>query len=209
MPKLAIYNSKGKEVGSVSVDDTFASKKVNKGVLYQVIKHYLAAKHHGTHKTKNRSEVSGGGKKPWRQKGTGRARAGSIRSPLWRGGGTIFGPVVRSYSYTVPQKAKRLALMEAIKAKIQDKDVIIFDKITIEKPKTKDVVAVIKSLKIDKKCLMIQESFDANIRLAARNIRDLSIMSRKDVNALDILRHVKLVVSEEAFSNLLKGNKPR
>lgn len=205
MPKLAIYNSKGKEVGSVSVDDTFASKKVNKGVLYQVIKHYLAAKHHGTHKTKNRSEVSGGGKKPWRQKGTGRARVGSIRSPLWRGGGTIFGPVVRSYSYTVPQKAKRLALMEAIKAKIQDKDVIIFDKITIEKPKTKDVVAVIKSLKIDKKCLMIQESFDANIRLAARNIRDLSIMSRKDVNALDILRHVKLVVSEEAFSNLLKG----
>ena len=207
MPKIAIYNSKGKEVGSVSVDDAFASEKVNKGVLYQVIKHYLAAKHHGTHKAKNRGEVSGSGKKPWRQKGTGRARVGSIRSPLWRGGGVIFGPVVRSYSYTVPQKAKRLALMEAIKTKIQDKDVIIFDKITLEKPKTKDVTAIIKSLKIDKKCLMIQESFDANMKLAARNIGDLSIMSRKDVNALDILRHVKMAVSEEAFSNLLKGNK--
>lgn len=207
MPKLAIYNSKGKEVGSVSVDDAFADEKVNKSVLYQVIKHYLAAKHHGTHKTKNRSEVRGGGKKPWRQKGTGRARVGSIRSPLWRGGGVIFGPVVRSYSYTVPQKAKRLALLEAVKAKIQDKDVIIFDKIALEKPKTKDVVSVIRSLKIDKKCLMIQENFDQNTRLAARNIGDLSIMNRKDVNALDVLRHDKLAVSEEAFSNLLKGSK--
>ena len=207
MPKLAVYDSKGKEVGSLTVDNAFAAEKVNKGVLYQVIKHYLAAKHHGTHKTKKRSEVRGGGKKPWRQKGTGRARTGSIRNPLWRGGGVIFGPVVRSYSYTVPQKARRLALLEAIKSKIQDKDVVIFDKITLEKPKTKDILAVMKSLKIDKKCLMVQERFDDNVKLAARNIADLSIMSRKDINALDVLRHDKLAVSEEAFSNLLKGNK--
>src|SRR3989338_8245132 len=117
MAKIAIYNSKGKEVGSVSVDDAFAAEKVNKGVLYQVITHYRASLHRGTHKTKNRSEVAGGGKKPWRQKGTGSARAGSIRSPLWRGGGIIFGPVVRSYSYSVPQKVRRLALLEAIKSK--------------------------------------------------------------------------------------------
>jgi large subunit ribosomal protein L4 len=207
MPKLAIYNSKGKEVSTVTVDDTFAGKKVNKGVLYQVIKSYLAAKHRGTHKVKNRGEVSGSGKKPWRQKGTGRARVGSIRSPLWRGGGIIFGPVVRSYSYTVPKKARRLALLEAVKSKIQDKDIVIFDKITLEKPKTRDMISVIKLLKIDKKCLMVQENVDENIRLAARNIADFSVMNRKDINALDVLRHTKLAVSEEAFSNLLKGIK--
>jgi len=207
MPKLAIYNSKGEEVGSLTVDDAFVAEKVNKGVLYQVIKSYLAAKHHGTHKAKNRGEVSGGGKKPWRQKGTGRARTGSIRNPLWRGGGVIFGPVVRSYSYTVPQKARRLALLEAIKSKIQDKDVVIFDKITLEKPKTKEMLSVIKSLKLNKKCLMVEENIDDNIRLAARNIADLSIMNRKDINALDVLKHDKLAVSEEALSNLLKGNK--
>ena len=207
MPKLAIYNSKGEEVGSLTVDDAFVAEKVNKGVLYQVIKSYLAAKHHGTHKAKNRGEVSGGGKKPWRQKGTGRARTGSIRNPLWRGGGVIFGPVVRSYSYTVPQKARRLALLEAIKSKIQDKDVVIFDKITLEKPKTKEMLSVIKSLKLNKKCLMVEENIDDNIRLAARNIADLSIMNRKDINELDVLKHDKLAVSEEALSNLLKGNK--
>ncbi|MDD5681599.1 MAG: 50S ribosomal protein L4 [Candidatus Omnitrophica bacterium] len=207
MPKLAVYNSKGKEVGSVAVDDAFIAEKVNKGVLYQAIKHYLAAKHRGTHKVKTRREVSGGGKKPWRQKGTGRARVGSIRSPLWRGGGVIFGPTVRSYAYTIPQKARQLALLEAIKSKIQDKNIIIFDKITLEKPKTKDIVSIIKSLKIDKKCLMVQESVDKNIRLATRNITGLSIMNRKDINALDVLRHDTLAVSEEAFANLFKESK--
>lgn len=207
MAKIAIYNSKGKEVGAVSVDDGFAAEKVNKGVLYQVINQYKASQHRGTHKTKTRSEVSGGGKKPWRQKGTGRARAGSIRSPLWRGGGIIFGPVVRSYSYSVPQKARRLALLEAVKSKIQDKDIVIFDKIEIEKPKTKEMLGVMKSLKLNKKCLMVQETVSGNIKLASRNIANFSLMARKDINALDVLAHDKLAVSEEAFSNLIKGSK--
>jgi len=205
MAKIAIYNSKGKEVGSVSVDDAFAAEKVNKGVLYYVINHYRAALHRGTHKAKNRSEVAGSGRKLWRQKGTGRARIGSIRSPLWRGGGIIFGPVVRSYAHSVPQKARRVALLEAIKSKIQDKDIVIFDKIEIEKPKTKEMLDVIKSLKLNKKCLMVQEKIDGNMKLASRNIARFSLMNRKDINALDVLSHDKLAVSEEAFSNLMKA----
>lgn len=204
MAKIAVYNSKGKEVGSVSIDDAFAAEKVNKGVLYHVIKCYLASRHRGTHKTKNRSEVSGGGKKPWRQKGTGRARTGSIRNPLWRGGGIIFGPVVRDYSYSVPQKARRLALLEAIKSKIQDKEIIIFDKIEIESPMTRAMHSVIKALKINKKCLMVQEKNESNMKLASRNIHGFSLIARKDMNAMDVLSHDTLAVSEEAFTNLLK-----
>ncbi|MFH0839780.1 MAG: 50S ribosomal protein L4 [Candidatus Omnitrophota bacterium] len=207
MSKLTIYNTKGKEVGSVTVDDAFVSKKVNKGVLYQVINLYQASLHRGTHKAKTRSEVAGSGRKLWRQKGTGRARIGSIRSPIWRGGGIVFGPKVRSYSYSVPQKAKRLALLEAVKSKIQDKDIVIFDKINIETPKTKEMLGIIKSLKLDKKCLMVQEKFDGNIKLASRNIANFSLAERRNMNALLVLGHNKLAISEEAFSNLLKGNK--
>jgi len=204
MPKLSIYNSKGKEVGKVSLDDKFVKERVNTKVLYQVINNYLASNHKGTHKTKKRSEVRGGGKKPWRQKGTGRARAGSIRSPLWRGGGIIFGPVVRSYAYSIPHKTKRLALLEAIKSKIQKENFVIFDKITLERPKTKDMVAIINSLKAYNKCLMVMESVEDNVKLASRNIPDLSVKSRRDINALDILRCDKLAISEESLKKLVK-----
>lgn len=207
MPKLAVYNSKGKEISSITVDDALVAKKVNKGVLYQVINSYLASRHRGTHKVKNRAEVSGSGRKLWRQKGTGRARIGSIRSPLWRGGGVVFGPAVRSYAYNVPKKAKRLALLEAVKSKIKDKDIVIFDKISVEKPKTREMLGIIKSLKLNKKCLMVQESVDTNVKLAARNIENFEVMNRKDINALDVLKYDKLAISEESFSNLLKGNK--
>lgn len=207
MPRLTIYNAKGKEAGSVVVDDAFAAEKINKGVLYQVINLYRASLHRGTHKTKTRSEVEGSGKKPWRQKGTGRARIGSIRSPLWRGGGIIFGPAARSYSYTVPQKAKRLALLEAVKSKIQDKNIVIFDKIDIKKPKTKEMLEVIKLLKLDRKCLMVQETLEGNVKLASRNIANFSLIERRNMNALDVLMHDKLAMSEEAFSNLLRQGK--
>lgn len=207
MSKLTIYNAKGKEAGSISIDDAFVAEKVNKGVLYQVINSYQASLHRGTHKVKNRGEVEGSGRKLWRQKGTGRARIGSIRSPIWRGGGIIFGPVVRSYAYAVPQKAKQIALIEAVKSKIHDKNVVIFDKIEIEKPKTKEMLAVIKSLKLNKKCLMVQEKLDDNMKLSARNIANFSLAARKDVNALDVLMHDKLAISEEAFLNLLKRSK--
>ena len=207
MSKLAIYNSKGKEVGRISLDGDFVKSRVNTKVLYQVVNHYLAAQHRGTHKTKKRAEVRGGGRKPWRQIGTGRARFGSIRNPLWRGGGVVFGPVVRSYSYSIPNKAKRLALLEAVKSKIQSENFVVFDKISLEKPKTRDMSEIINSLNLGKKCLMVMEKVEDNVRLASRNIPHFSAKSRKDINALDVLRHGKLAVSLDALNNLIKGCK--
>ncbi len=203
MAKVAVYNSKGKEISKFTIDEELSKKKVNKKVLYQVVNNYLAAGHMGTHKTKKRDEVSGGGKKPWRQKGTGRARSGSIRNPLWRGGGVVFGPTVRSYSYSVPRKTKKLALIEAVKSKIQGDKFILFDSISLNKPKTKEMAAIIKSLGIKTGCLMVTEKAEDSLRLAARNIPDVSVKSRKDINAMDVLRHDNLAISEEAFKNLL------
>jgi len=203
MSKVTVYNSKGEGVGKITIDEGLSKKKVNSKVLYQVVNNYLASRHRGTHKTKNRSEVRGGGKKPWRQKGTGRARFGSIRNPLWRGGGVAFGPSVRSYSYAVPRKAKKLALVEAVKSKIQEDKFVLFDKITIEKPKTKEMVAIIRSLGVKNGGLMVMEKVEVSIKLAVRNIPDFSVKSRIEINAIDVLRHDKLVISEKAFKNLI------
>ena len=207
MTKLAILNSKGKEIGTLSLEKDFMKERVNIKVLYQAINSYRASRHRGTHKAKKRREVRGGGKKPWRQKGTGRARSGSIRNPLWRGGGVIFGPVVRSYAYSIPHKTKRLALVEAIKSKIHSKNFVIFEEVSLEKPKTRDMALVMKSLKLGKKCLMVMEKIEDNVKLASRNIKGFSVKSRKDINALDVLEHDKLAVSQESLQNLLKGHK--
>jgi len=204
MAATAIYNLKGKEVGKVSLPDDFAKKRVNTKVLHQVVTNYLASQHRGTHKTKKRGEVRGGGKKPWRQKGTGRARAGSIRSPLWRGGGIIFGPVVRSYSYSIPHKIKHLALLEAIKSKIQAENFVVFDKIYLERPKTKDMVSIIDSLNLGKKCLVVMEKVDDNVKLASRNIPNFSVKNRKDINTFDVLKYDKLAISEESLKKLVE-----
>ncbi|MBL7072097.1 MAG: 50S ribosomal protein L4 [Candidatus Omnitrophica bacterium] len=201
MSKLSIYDTKGKEIGKLTLDESL-SRKVNSKVLYQAVNNYLASRHRGTHKAKKRREVRGGGKKPWRQKGTGRARSGSIRNPLWTGGGVIFGPVVRSYSYTIPRKVKRIALVEAIKSKIQKDNCILFDSISIDKPKTKEMTSIIKKLGIEKGCLMVVENVEDNVKMASRNIRDFSIRCRKNINAMDVLEHDKLAISEEAFKNL-------
>ena len=207
MSKLSVYNSKGKKSGDVSVDDAFAKSRVNTRVLYYVVNNYMASRHMGTHKTKKRDEVSGSGKKPWRQKGTGRARTGSIRNPIWRGGGIIFGPQPRSYAYSIPRKAKRLALLEAMKSKLQAENLVIFDNISLEKPKSKQMVSVIKSLKLHPKCLMVMEKVSDNIRLASRNIVGLTVKNRKDINAHDVLLHDKLAVSDESWQNMVKGTK--
>ena len=207
MSKITVHNSKGKEIGSVSLDKDFIQGRVNTKVLYYAINNYRASQHRGTHKAKKRKEVRGGGKKPWRQKGTGRARVGSIRNPLWRGGGVAFGPVVRSYTYSISRKTKRLALLEAIKSKIQTEDFVVFDEISLEKPKTKDMASIMKSMKLGKKCLMVMEKVESNVKLASRNIADFSVRNRKDINALNVLEHDKLAVSQDSLQNLLKGCK--
>jgi large subunit ribosomal protein L4 len=203
VPKLVIRNSKGKEVGKITVSEKVAKARVNTKVLYVVVNNYLASKHRGTHKTKTRREVRGGGKKPWRQKGTGRARFGSTRNPLWRGGGVAFGPLVRNYRYSIPKKARSLALFEAVKSRIQSEDVVVFDKISLEKPRTKDMFLIINSLKLGRKCLMVMEKVEGNIRLASRNIPDFSVKNRKDINALDVLRYDRLAISEKSLTNLI------
>lgn len=204
MSKVTIYNSKGKEVGKVSLEDDFIKKRINTKVLYQVITNYLARQHRGTHKTKKRAEVSGGGKKPWRQKGTGRARVGSIRSPLWKGGGVVFGPEARSYAYSIPRKTKSLALLEAVRSKILGENIVVFDKISLDRPKTKDMSAIINSLKLGKKCLMVMEKVEDNVKLASRNIPNFSVKNRKGLNAYDVLKYEKLAISEESLANLVK-----
>lgn len=204
MSKMTIYNTKGKEVGKISLDGDFIKERVNTKVLYQAVNKYLASRHRGTHKVKNRSEVRGGGKKPWRQKGTGRARFGSSRNPLWRGGGVVFGPAVRSYSYSIPRSAKRKALLEAIKSKMQEEKFIIFDKVSLDEPKTKGMLSVIKSMKLGDKCLMVMEDVGVNVKLASRNLPRFSVRNRKNINALDVLKHNKLAISEESLKHLVK-----
>lgn len=198
-----MLNSKGKEVSTLTLDSEFVKSRVNKNVLYYAVNNYLASLHRGTHKTKKRGEVAGGNKKPWRQKGTGRARASSIRSPLWRGGGIIFGPQVRSYNYTIPKKVRRRAVFEALKSKIHSNDMVIFDKVLLDKPKTKLMLHILKSLKVGNRCLMVMEDVEDNIRLASRNISGFSAKNRKDINAMDILNHPKLAISEESLNNVM------
>lgn len=205
MAKLAVYSISGKEVGEVSLPKGLSDGKVRTKALYLVINSYLSSLHRGTAKTKKRHEVSGGGKKPWRQKGTGRARSGSIRSPLWRHGGVVFGPTVRDFSFDVPHSARKAALEEALKSKVADKDIVVLDKIIVDTPKTKTVSVIIDKLKLGGRVLMVAEEFDKNISLASRNIPDFLLKRRTDINALDIMGHGKMVITEDAFKNLIKG----
>jgi large subunit ribosomal protein L4 len=178
--------------------------EVNKGALYQVVKMYEANQRQGTSSTKNRAAVSGGGRKPWAQKHTGRARAGSNRSPLWRGGGVVFGPHQRDYSYTVPQYIRREALRASINSKYNEKDLMVLNEIKVEKPKTKEFKKILKSLKLSEKALFVVDKIDDNLRLAARNLEVVSLKRAQDVNAMDVLRAKKLVVTRPALSIIEK-----
>ena len=157
MAEIEIYNIKGKSVGKIELDKDIFNGKVNEPILHQVIRMYEANQRQGTASTKTRSEVSGGGRKPWKQKGTGRARAGTIRSPLWRGGGIVFGPHPRDYSYQVPKSVKRLALISSLNAKLNDKNMIVIDEIKLDKAKTKEIAAALRNLKAEKKPLLVLE----------------------------------------------------
>ena len=202
MSKLAVYNTKGKEVGSVTLDSDFVKGRVNTRLLYYTVNNYLASKHKGTHKSKGRSEVSGGGKKPWRQKGTGRARFGSIRNPLWRGGGTAFGPVVRSYAYSMPRKAKKIALLEAIKSKLKTDNFIVFEGLSLDKPKTKDMVGVLTSLGIDSSALIVTAHSTPNVVRSAANLTDVKVVPSALINVLDLVSHEMLVATVPAIRNI-------
>ncbi len=204
MAEVPIYNIKGQSIGKMSLDKDIFNGEVNEAILYQAIKMYEANLRQGTASTKTRSDVSGGGKKPWKQKGTGRARAGTIRSPLWRGGGIIFGPHPRDYSYSIPKKIKRLALISSLNDKLNNNELIVLEDIKISKPKTKEFVSILRNLKADDKPLLVLDDKDETIIRASRNIPRLLLRDYKTLNAYEVLKQHKLILTQKALVGLTK-----
>lgn len=199
MAEVPIYNIKGQSIGKMSLDKDIFNGEVNEAVLYQAIKMYEANLRQGTASTKTRSDVSGGGKKPWKQKGTGRARAGTIRSPLWRGGGIIFGPHPRDYSYSIPKGIKKLALISSLNDKLNNNELIVLEDIKIDKPKTKEFMSVLRNLKADDKPLLVLDDKDETIIRASRNIPHLLLRDYKTLNAYEVLKQHKLILTQKAL----------
>ncbi|MBP1907438.1 50S ribosomal protein L4 [Paenibacillus turicensis] len=202
MPKVALFNVSGSQVGEVELNDAVFGIEPNTHVLHDAVLLQRASLRAGTHKVKGRSEVRGGGRKPWKQKGTGRARQGSIRSPQWVGGGTVFGPTPRSYSFKLPKKVRRLAIKSALSAKVIDQDIIVLDALTLNAPKTKEFAAVLNNLKADRKALIVASSYDDNIALSARNIPGVTFVAAEGINVLDVLSHDKLIITKEAVQKV-------
>lgn len=197
MPKVALYNMQGEKIGDVDLSDDVFGAEVRPDIMHRAIVNYLANQRLGTASTLTRAEVSGGGRKPWRQKGTGRARHGSIRSPLWRKGGIVFGPKPRSFKTTMPKKLKRFALRSALSAKVENNELILLDKLTMEVPKTKQMVSMLNNLKADKKSLIVMADKDDNVIKSARNIPGVKTTYVNTLNVYDILNHDFLIMTEE------------
>ena len=198
MPKVAVYNQKGEKVEEINLNEEIWGVEVNKETLYDAIVMQRASLRQGTHKTKTRGEVSGGGRKPWRQKGTGRARHGSIRSPIWRGGGVVFGPQPRDYGYNINRKQRRIALISALSAIVNNKGLVVVDDLNLSTPKTKEMKKVLNNLNInDKKILMLTNEENENTILAARNIPGVKILETKGINVLDLVNHDFLLVAKD------------
>jgi len=204
---IPILNQKGDKLSDLPLDEKVFDGEVNKVLLHQVVRMYQANLRQGTHATKTRGEVSGGGKKPWRQKGTGRARAGSIRSPLWRHGGTVFGPHPRDYSYTLPKQMKKSALRSGLNAKVMDGTVVLVEKIRAEKPKTKEFATFLEALKIKGRTLVVVDKMTDPLKLSCRNIPGILLKTYHQVNAYDLLRYPKMLIEEAAFTALSERTK--
>lgn len=204
MPKLTVYNIAGDEAGSIDLPEAFA-KDVNDFVIHQAVVMYQANQRQGTLDTKIRSEISGGNKKPFRQKGTGRARQGSSRSPLMHHGGIVFGPHPRDFSYVLPKKVRVSALRESLNAKYKENSLVCVDSVSVKSGKTKDFVGILKNLKIDgKKILALFDGCAKEVTLASRNVATVQIVRTVDVNALDVLKNNKILVTKAAMEQLLK-----
>ncbi|MFZ7104411.1 MAG: 50S ribosomal protein L4 [Peptococcaceae bacterium] len=197
MPKVALYNTQGSQVGEVELKDEIFGIEPNESVVHEAVVLQMASLRRGTSSTKSRGEVRGGGRKPWRQKGTGRARAGTIRSPLWRGGAIVFGPKPRDFSYSIPKKKRRLALKSVLSAKVQDGELIVIDDFKFEQPKTKEMAKVLDALKAQK-ALVVTAEMDENVQKSSRNIPGVTPLAAAGLNVYDILNHEKLILTKEA-----------
>ena len=202
MTKVSVLSQTGASVGEIELNDAIFGIEPNEAVLFDAVIAQRASLRQGNHKVKNRSEVAGGGRKPWRQKGTGRARQGSIRSPQWRGGGIEFGPTPRSYSYKLPKKVRRLALKSALSAKVLEQNFVVLDALNLDAPKTKDFAAILKALEINKKALFVTAELNENVALSARNIPGVTVLTATGINVLDLLGHDKVVFTKDAVNKV-------
>lgn len=202
MAEINIINKENKSVGKTELPDDIFGVEVRKGLLHEVVLNHLANKRQGTAATKTRGMVSGGGKKPYKQKGTGRARAGSNRSPLWKGGGTVFGPQPRDYSYKLPKKVKWTALSSALSAKFNDGEVLIIDELSVKEAKTRAVKALLDSLGLKNNVLIIIPEKNEAIELASRNIPRVNVARVSELNVYSILSHEKLLISKAAIDKM-------
>tara|TARA_B100000315_G_scaffold189419_1_gene179237 strand:+ start:1039 stop:1659 length:621 start_codon:yes stop_codon:yes gene_type:complete len=200
--ELSIVDTKNKKVGSLEVNEGIFGADVNESLLHDVVVMQLANKRRGTASTKIRDEVRGGGKKPWKQKGTGRARAGSSRSPLWRGGGVTFGPKPRDYFYKIPKKARKTALKSILSLKAKNNDIVVLDKLESKSSKTKEVALLLKDLKILDKVLFLIEQENKNLELAARNLPNARVLNLAGLNVYDLLYSSKLVLTQSTVSKI-------
>jgi large subunit ribosomal protein L4 len=202
MPKVALLNQTGSNVGEIELNDSVFGIEPNQHVLFDAVIMQRASLRQGTHKVKNRSEVAGGGRKPWRQKGTGRARQGSIRSPQWRGGGIVFGPTPRSYAYKLPKKVRRLAIKSALSSKVIDNNIVVLEDLAFNAPKTKEMTSVLKGLSVERKALIVTADNNENVALSARNIPGVTVVTANGVNVLDVLNHDKLIMTKAAVQKV-------
>ncbi|QIW82443.1 50S ribosomal protein L4 [Bacillus velezensis] len=202
MPKVALYNQNGSTAGDIELNASVFGIEPNESVVFDAILMQRASLRQGSHKVKNRSEVRGGGRKPWRQKGTGRARQGSIRSPQWRGGGVVFGPTPRSYSYKLPKKVRRLAIKSVLSSKVNDNNIIVLEDLTLDSVKTKEMAAVLKGLSVEKKALIVTADANEAVSLSARNIPGVTVVQANGINVLDVVNHEKLLITKAAVEKV-------
>ena len=202
MANVKLFDQTGKEVSSVELNDAIFGIEPNESVVFDVVISQRASLRQGTHAVKNRSAVSGGGRKPWRQKGTGRARQGSIRSPQWRGGGVVFGPTPRSYSYKLPKKVRRLAIKSVLSEKVAENNLVAVDALSFDAPKTKEFKQVLTSLSIDSKVLVVLETENEVAGLAARNLSNGTVTTSDNVTVLDVVANDKILATQTALTQI-------
>ncbi|PWI58618.1 50S ribosomal protein L4 [Sulfoacidibacillus thermotolerans] len=202
MPKVPVYNMSGAAVGEIELSDAVWNAPVHQGAMFDVVQSILASRRAGTHKVKGRSEVRGGGRKPWKQKGTGRARQGSIRSPQWVGGGTVHGPTPRSYAYQLPKKIRRLALRSALTTKVQAGTIIVLDELAMQEVKTKRMHEALKALGITSKALLVDATKSENVYLSVRNIPGTSYCAAEGLNVYDVLAYDRLVITKAGVARV-------
>ena len=205
MTKVAVLKQDGSQTAEIELDDAVFAVEPNNAVITDAVLMQRASMRQGTHAVKNRSAVSGGGRKPWKQKGTGRARAGSIREPQFRGGGIVFGPSARSYAYRINRKAYQLALKSVLSQKVTEGKLVVVDALSFEAPKTQDFKKVLANLSVDTKTLVVVDEDNENAILSARNLSNVQVMTTKGINVLDVVNADKLVIVQSSIEEIQGG----